>query len=77
MAGEKQEADMDAEMREVERFRTAGGDYITLNSDGRRWTVACWAPDGQNIWTETSVSGAIPFTEDEARSEFERWHVRE
>lgn len=60
-------------MRELERFETAAGDFITLSTDGARWEVACWGPDQKNVWTETAVAGPSPFTEREARAEFERW----
>jgi hypothetical protein len=62
-------------MQEVDRFQTPDGDQITLSTDGTRWEVARWAPDGSNVWTETGVVATKRFTEEEARAEFERWCV--
>jgi hypothetical protein len=62
-------------MREVDQFSTPAGDKITLGTDGTQWEVACWAPDGRNIWTEKGVVATSPFTEEQARAEFERWCV--
>jgi hypothetical protein len=46
-----------------------------LSTDGDRLQAANLRADGSAIWTETSVGGAHPFTEDEAEAEFERWRV--
>ena len=62
-------------MNELERYTTTGGDTITLRTDGAAWEVACWTAEGENVWTETSVTGSNPFTEEEARAEFERWRT--
>ena len=62
-------------MNEVDRFETSGGDAVALRTDGTRWEVARWTADGGDIWTETSVTGAHPFTEEEARAEFECWRT--
>jgi hypothetical protein len=62
-------------MDEVERFESSTGNVISLRSDGTRWEVVNCTPDGKIVWTETSISGAEPFTEEEARTEFARWSV--
>ena len=62
-------------MNEVDRFESTSGNIITLSTDGTRWEVANLTSDGKTVWAETSVSGGHPFTEDEARAEFERWRV--
>lgn len=62
-------------MTEVERFDSSTGNIIALRTDGIRWEVANFAASGEIVWTETSISGDHPFTEDEARAEFERWRV--
>ncbi len=62
-------------MDEVERFASSTGNVLVLRTDGTRWEVANYTPEGENVWTETSVSGSHPFTEEEARAEFERWRV--
>ncbi len=62
-------------MNEIERSESSEGNIITLRTDGGRWEVTnCTAAD-EVVWKETSVSGAHPFTEEEARAEFERWRV--
>jgi hypothetical protein len=60
-------------MRDIDAFVTASGDTITLRSDSTCWELVNCNPDGEIIWTETSVTGAHPFTEEEARAEFNRW----
>jgi len=60
---------------EVERFKSSTGNIIALRTDGMQWEVANLAADDELVWRETSVSGAHPFTEEEARAEFERWRV--
>ena len=62
-------------MNEVERYTTTGGDTITLRTDGAAWEVANRTAEGALIWTETSVTGSQPFTEEEARAEFKRWRT--
>lgn len=62
-------------MNKVERFESSTGNVITLQTDGVRWEVTNCGQDGTILWTETSVSGDHPFTEEEARAEFERWRV--
>ncbi len=62
-------------MTEIDRFESSTGNRITLRTDGTQWEVANLAPDGETVWTETSVSGDHPFTEEEARAEFERWRT--
>ncbi len=62
-------------MTEVDRFESSAENMITLRSDGSLWEVANFSADGETVWTETSVSGNHPFTEEEARAEFERWRV--
>jgi len=60
---------------EVDRFESSTRNIITLRTDGTGWEVANFNADGEMVWTETSVSGSHPFTEEEARAEFERWRV--
>ncbi len=62
-------------MTEIDRFESSTGNRIILRTDGTQWEVANLAPDGEVVWTETSVSGDHPFTEEEARAEFERWRT--
>ncbi len=62
-------------MTEVDRFESSTGNIITLRTDGIRWEVANSNVDGETVWTETSVDGNHPFTEEEARAEFERGRV--
>ena len=62
-------------MNEVERFKSSEGNIISLRTDGLSWEVVNSTEEGMTVWTETSVSGDHPFTESEARAEFERWHV--
>ena len=62
-------------MKEIDRFESSTGNIITLRSDGSRWEVANLTAEGEAVWTEISVSGNHPFTEEEARAEFERWRV--
>ncbi len=62
-------------MNEVERYQSSTGNIISLRTDGTCWEVANCTPDGEAVWTETSVSGTHPFTENEAKAEFERWRV--
>ncbi len=62
-------------MNEVDRYVSSTGNVIILSTDGSRWEVANCTSDGEPVWTETSASGSHPFTEDEARAEFERWRV--
>ena len=62
-------------MNEVERFKSSAGNLMSLRTDGLSWEVVNYTEDCETVWTETSVSGDHPFTEDEARAEFERWRV--
>ncbi len=62
-------------MTEVDRFESSTRNIIALRTDGSRWEVVNFAADGEIVWTETSVSGSHPFTEEEARAEIERWRV--
>ncbi len=62
-------------MNEVDRFNSSTGNIIALRTDGTQWEVVNLAADGDIVWSETSVSGAHLFTEEEARAEFERWRV--
>jgi frataxin-like iron-binding protein CyaY len=62
-------------VNEVDRFESSTGNIITLRTNGTQWEVVNQSPDGEIVWTETSVSGSHLFTEDEARAEFERWRV--
>lgn len=62
-------------MTEIDRFESSTGNLIVLRSDGSRWEVANLSPDGETVWTEASVSGNHPFSEEEARAEFERWRT--
>jgi hypothetical protein len=62
-------------VNEVERFESSSGNVISLRSDGARWEVTNFTADGEIVWTETSVSGGDPFTEEEAKAEFARWCV--
>jgi hypothetical protein len=62
-------------VKEVERFHSETGNIILLRHDGDHWDVANIAEGGEILWIETSVSGTHPFTEEEARAEFERWRV--
>ncbi|MFC7537802.1 hypothetical protein ACFQPG_10565 [Sphingomonas sp. GCM10030256] len=62
-------------MNEVERFKSSAGNIISLRTDGVSWEVMNLTEEGNIVWTETSVSGDHPFTEDEARAEFDRWRV--
>ncbi len=62
-------------MNEIDRFESSTGNLISLRSDETRWEVANFTAEGETIWTETSVTGDHPFTEEEARAEFERWRV--
>lgn len=62
-------------MDEVERFKSSAGNIISLRTDGSSWEVVNFTEEGETVWTETSVNGDHPFTEDEARAEFERWRV--
>lgn len=62
-------------MTDIDRFESSTGNMIVLRTDGTRWEVANLAADGETVWTETSVSGNHPFTEEEARAEFERWRT--
>jgi hypothetical protein len=62
-------------MNEVDRFLSSEGNTIVLRTDGSRWEVANVGANEEPVWTETSVSGSHPFTEEEARAEFERWRV--
>lgn len=60
---------------EIQRFEATSGNIITLMSDGVRWQVVCWKPDGTHVWTETETCPEFPFTEEDAREEFARWSV--
>ena len=60
-------------MRDLQQGVTPDGDTIVLRSDGMRWEVLRRSAEGKVLWRETSVSGATPFTEAEAKAEFERW----
>ncbi len=62
-------------MTEVDRFESSTGNTITLRTDGTQWEVVNLTADGDLVWSETSVSGTHPFTDEEARAEFERWRV--
>jgi hypothetical protein len=62
-------------VNEVERFESSTGNVISLRLDGTRWEVTNCTSDGAIVWTETSVSGANAFTEEEATAEFERWCI--
>jgi hypothetical protein len=62
-------------MKEVDRYESSTGNIIILRTDATNWEVANLTLDGDPVWTETSVSGGHPFTEEEARAEFERWRV--
>ncbi len=62
-------------MTEVDRFESSTGNTIALRTDGGLWEVANLTAEGEIFWLETSVSGNHPFTEEEARAEFERWRV--
>ena len=62
-------------MTEVDRYKSSTGNIIALRTDGTQWEVANLNADGMSVWTETTVSGDHPFTEVEARAEFERWRV--
>jgi hypothetical protein len=62
-------------MNEVGRFESSTGNIISLRTDGSQWEVVNCSPDGETVWTETSVAGSHPFAEEEARAEFERWRV--
>ena len=62
-------------MTEVDRYTSSTGNVVALRTDGLRWDVVNFAVDDEVAWTETSVSGDHPFTENEARAEFERWRV--
>jgi hypothetical protein len=62
-------------MQVVETYVSTSGNKMMLKTDGTRWEVTNCAADGAVVWTETSVSGVHPFTEEEARAEFERWRV--
>jgi hypothetical protein len=62
-------------MNEVDRFESSTGNTIVLRTDGTLWEVANVTSNGEPVWTETSVSGGHPFTEEEAKAEFERWRV--
>jgi hypothetical protein len=60
---------------EVDRYTSSTGNVVALKTDGLCWEVVNVNVDGEIAWTETSVSGDHPFTEDEAKAEFERWRV--
>ena len=62
-------------MTEIDRFVSSTGNIIALRSDGNLWEVTNFGADGEVVWAETCVSGNHPFTEVEARAEFERWRV--
>ena len=62
-------------MTEIDCFKSSTGNLIILRTDGTQWQVANLAADGETVWTEISVSGNHPFTEEEARAEFERWQT--
>ncbi len=62
-------------MTKVDRFVSSTGNIIALRTDGTQWEVVNLTADGDIVWSETSVSGTHPFTEEEARAEFERWRV--
>jgi hypothetical protein len=62
-------------MNKVDRFLSSDGNCIILQTDGSRWEVVNLGKNEEPLWTETSVSGSHPFTEEEARDEFERWRV--
>ena len=62
-------------MNEIERYASSTGNILILRSGGTRWEVANYSLAGDHVCTETSVSGTTPFTEEEARAEFERWRV--
>ncbi len=56
-------------MTEVDRFESSTGNIIALRTDGTRWEVANLTAEGEIVWSETSVSGNEPFTEEDARAE--------
>lgn len=62
-------------MEQVDRFESSTGNTIVLRTDGTLWEVANVTSEGEPVWTETSGTGDHPFTEKEARAEFERWRV--
>lgn len=62
-------------MNEIDRFESSDGNVIALRTDGSRWEVTNCTAANELVWTETSVGGSHPFTEEEARAEFERWRV--
>jgi hypothetical protein len=62
-------------VKEIERFVSSDGNIIILGTEEGRWVVANCTAGNELVWAETSVSGAHPFTEEEARAEFERWRV--
>lgn len=62
-------------MTELDRYQSSTGNIISLRTDGSRWEVANFDLDGAVIWVEAYVGGKQPFTEEEARAEFERWRV--
>jgi hypothetical protein len=66
---------LEGDVTEVDRYTSSTGNVVALRTDGLSWEVVNLTVDGEISWTETSVSGDHPFTEAEARAEFERWRV--
>jgi len=62
-------------MTEVDRYHSSTGNVISLRTHATRWEVANFNTDDEVVWTEAYISGKQPFTEEEARAEFERWRV--
>lgn len=62
-------------MSEVDRFATSDGDTMALGLVFGCWQVSRRTADGVILWAETSVNGQQPFSEEEARAEFERWRT--
>jgi len=60
----------------VDRVESYTGNIIALRTEGSQWKVANLTADGEIVGSETSISRNHPFTEEEARAEFDRWRVR-
>ncbi len=65
----------EVKVTEVDRYTSTTENIIALRTDGTQWEVVNSNANGETVWTETTVSGNHPFTEEEARAEFERWRV--
>jgi hypothetical protein len=75
------------QMMDVESYTRKDGGEVVLYSDGHgKWEVGSWNAEGESMWhlngvTEGGVSDGfrtvggtfIPYTEETARAEFERW----